>query len=183
VALLGFGTDSGIELASALVVFLRFQKESLISETKAARITGVLLFTLAAFIVASSIFALISPTFQPKPSYLGIALLIAAAFAMPLLARRKRTLAAKMHSGSLNADATQSAMCGYLAWIALAGLVLNTVFKIAWADPVAALLLVPIVVREAWEALQGQSCSCSDFSNSREPIEKKCLTSGFTKKQ
>ena len=158
VALLGFGADSGIELASAFVVFLRFKKHASVSETVAARITSGLLFVLAAFIVASSIVALINPRFRPEPTYLGIALLIAAAVAMPWLAHQKRLLATKVGSGSLKADATQSSMCAYLAWIALAGLVLNALFRFSWADPAAALLLLPIIIREGWDAMHGEHC-------------------------
>ncbi len=161
VALLGFGADSGIELASALVVFLRFRTGSRIDETKAARITGLLLFALAAFILCDSILALTNAHFQPQTSYAGIALLVAAAIVMPSLAARKRGLAGKTGSASLQADAVQSSMCGYLAWIALAGLALTALFRISWPDPVAALLLLPIVVREAWEAMQGRSCDCA----------------------
>ena len=83
VALLGFGADSGIELVPALVVLLRFKKISQINEKRAARITGLLLFTLAAFILCSSILAFMNPDYQPQPSYLGIVLLIAAAIFMP----------------------------------------------------------------------------------------------------
>jgi divalent metal cation (Fe/Co/Zn/Cd) transporter len=157
VALLGFGADSGIELMSAFVVFLRFKKVSRIHEKRAARITGLLLFALAAFILGSSILAFTNPDFRPEPSYLGIALLIAAGIFMPWLSAQKRYLAAKTSSGSLRTDAVQSSMCTYLAWIALAGLVVNAIFKIAWADPSAALLLLPIILREGWEAMQGKS--------------------------
>ena len=161
VALLGFGADSAIELMSAFVVLLRFKGVARVNEKVAARITGLLLFSLAAFIVVGSILALTNPRFRPEPSYLGIALLIAAALAMPWLSGQKRALAAKTNSSSLRADAVQSSMCGYLAWIALAGLVLNAMFKISWADPAAALLLLPIVLREGWEASQGRAC-CDD---------------------
>jgi divalent metal cation (Fe/Co/Zn/Cd) transporter len=158
VALLGFGADSGIELVSAFVVFLRFKNISHIDEKRAARINGLLLFALAAFILGSSFLAFTNPRFRPEPSYLGIALLVAAAIVMPWLSTQKRTLAAKTNSGSLKADAVQSSMCAYLAWIALGGLVVNAVFKISWADPIAALLLVPMILREGSEAMQGKSC-------------------------
>jgi divalent metal cation (Fe/Co/Zn/Cd) transporter len=160
VALLGFGADSGIELASAVIVLLRFKRVSRISETKAARITGLLLFALAAFILGSSILTFINPRFRPEPSYLGIALLIAAAIVMPWLAARKRELAVRASSSSLRADATQNSVCGYLAWIALAGLVLNAAFHLAWADSLAALGLLPFVLKEAMEAQRGNSCIC-----------------------
>jgi divalent metal cation (Fe/Co/Zn/Cd) transporter len=159
VALLGFGADSGIELVSAFVVFLRFRKVTYVNEKKAARITGLLLFALAAFILGSSIVAFTNPRFRPEPSYLGIGLLIAAGFFMPWLASQKRALAARANSGALKADAVQSSMCAYLAWIALGGLVVNAIFKISLADPVAALLLLPIILREGLEAMQGKSCS------------------------
>ncbi len=159
VALLGFGADSGIELLSAFVVFLRFKKVAHLDEKRAARIAGLLLFALAVFILGSSILAFASPAFRPEPSYPGIALLIAAAIVMPWLSRRKRTLAAKTNSSSLRADAVQSSLCAYLAWIALGGLLLNVLFKVSWADPIAALLLLPIILREGAEAMQGKSCS------------------------
>lgn len=159
VALLGFGLDSGIELMSAFVVLLRFKKGSYLNEKYAARLTGLLLFALAAFIVASSILALTNPQFKPEPSYLGIGLLIAAALAMPWFASQKRTLAGKANSGSLKADAVQSSICAYLAWIALGGLLLNAVFKLSWADPAAALFLTPIIAREGYDAVRGKTCS------------------------
>lgn len=158
VALLGFGADSGIELVSAFVVFLRFKKVSHVNEKTAARINGLLLLALAAFILGSSILALANPRFRPEPSYLGIALLIAAAVFMRWLSVQKRKLASRTSSGSLKADAVQSSMCAYLALIALGGLVLNATLKIAWADPIAALLRLPIILREGWEAMQVKSC-------------------------
>ncbi len=159
VALLGFGADSGIELASALVVFMRFKKVSKVSEKIAARTTGLLLFALTAFILGSSFLVFTNPGFKPAPSFLGIALLIATGIFMPWLSARKRSLAAKTNSSSLRADAVQNSMCAYLAWIALAGLLVNAICKIAWADPIAAILLVPIISREGLEAMQGKSCA------------------------
>jgi divalent metal cation (Fe/Co/Zn/Cd) transporter len=100
VALLGFGADSGIELISAFVVLLRCKKSGRINEKRAARITGVLLFALAAFILGSSIVAFTSSRFQPEPSYLGSGLLIAAGVFMPWLASQNRALAAKANSGA-----------------------------------------------------------------------------------
>ena len=161
-ALAGFGGDSAVELASASIVFLRFKQGSRINEQKATRFAAWLLFALAVFIATSSILVLLNPTLHPEPSYLGIILLAAAALVMPLLAKRKRKLAVETDSGSLKADAAQSLLCGYLAWIALAGLMANAFFKIHWADPVAALLLLPIVLKEAHEAWEGKSCSHCD---------------------
>jgi divalent metal cation (Fe/Co/Zn/Cd) transporter len=158
VALLGFGADSGVELVSAFVVFLQFKKVWRVNEKSAARITGLLLFALAAFILGGSILAVTNPRFRPEPSYLGIVLLIAAGIFMPWLSSQKRAVAARTNSGSLKADAVQSSMCAYLAWIALGGLLLNATFKVSWADPTAALLLLPIILREGWGTMQGKSC-------------------------
>lgn len=158
IALLGFGADSVIELISAFVVLLRFQQTSRITEAITARITGFLLLALAAFVLGSSLLVLTNPRLRPKPSYLGIVVLVAAAIVMPWLSKRKGTLAAKTSSIALKADAVQSSMCGYLAWIALAGLILNALFRFSWADPVAALLLLPIIIREGWDAIHGKAC-------------------------
>jgi divalent metal cation (Fe/Co/Zn/Cd) transporter len=85
--------------------------------------------------------------------------LIVAAVAMPLLAEHKRRLSVVMGSTALKADAAESAVCGYLAWIVLAGLVVNAIWAIKWADPVAAIGLLPLMLREGWEALEGKPCS------------------------
>ena len=86
--------------------------------------------------------------------------MIVAAVVMPLLAQQKRRLSAVTASAALRADAAESALCGYLAIIALAGLVVNAVWGITWADPLAALCLLPLVVREGWQALNGKPCEC-----------------------
>ena len=160
-ALLAFGGDSGIELASAVVVLWRFRANSMSEqvEQRAARIAGVLLFALAVFVVAASILTLIGYS-QPKPTVLGIAILIAAALCMPLLAKEKRRLSTLTSSAALRADAAESALCGYLSLIALAGLVVNAIWHVWWADPAAALVIVPLILRESWEAMQGKACGC-----------------------
>lgn len=159
VAILAFGGDSAIELASALVVLFRFS-DSRMAERRAARITAFLLFALAGFIVCASALSLAKVLSPPEPTYAGIALLVAAAAVMPLLAKRKRQLSAETGSSALAADAAQSSICGWLAWIALAGLVLNGVLGIRWADPVAALAITPIVLKEARDAWRGRACNC-----------------------
>jgi len=155
-ALLAFGGDSAIELASAVVVLWRFHSNAASEhlERRAARIAGGLLFALAACVIATSVRALLGHS-EAKPTMLGIAVLIAAAVFMPLLAREKRRLSAITGSAALKADAAESAFCGYLSLIALLGLVTNAVWHIRWADPAAALVVVPLIVREGWEAVQG----------------------------
>ena len=153
-ALLGFGGDSAVELFSAVIVLWRFrtQSDSERAEKVAARVAGVLLLLLAAFVIAGSAFSLLGFR-QPRPSFLGIVVLMVAAVGMPWLASQKRKLAAQLSSASLRADAAESALCGYLSLIALTGLLANGIFHASWADPVAALALIPFIVKEAWEAL------------------------------
>jgi divalent metal cation (Fe/Co/Zn/Cd) transporter len=159
IALAAFGADSAIELLSATVVLARFRSRR-ITEQFASKTTGWLLVALAVYIAAQSLYTLMASESKPAPSYLGIGLLVTAAIVMPLLGRRKRQLAIATRSSSLQADAAQSSLCGYLAWIALAGLLLNAVVHWTWADPVAALGLLPIVIKEAKEALEGRACAC-----------------------
>jgi divalent metal cation (Fe/Co/Zn/Cd) transporter len=160
-ALLAFGGDSAIELLSAVVVYWRFRSKWSDERTEklAARITGNLLFVLAAYVVLVAVLALLGHV-EVKPSLLGIVVLIVAAVVMPLLAEQKRRLSALTASAALRADAAESALCGYLSIIALAGLVANAIWGITWADPVAALCLVPLVAREGWQTLKGKPCDC-----------------------
>jgi len=160
-ALLAFGGDSAIELVSAVVVYWRFQSKGSDERTEkfAARITGSLVFALAAYVMLVAATALLGHR-EVRPSYLGIAVLIVAAIAMPVLARQKRRLSALTASAALRADAAESALCGYLSIIALAGLIANALWGVTWADPVAALCLIPLVVREGWQVLKGRACDC-----------------------
>jgi divalent metal cation (Fe/Co/Zn/Cd) transporter len=159
-ALLAFGGDSLIELLSATVVFWRFRFA--LSETRAARIAGRLLFALAGFVVLTSILNFLGYR-EAQRSLVGIGILLAAAVVMPWLANQKRKLAAVTSSAALRADATESALCGYMAWIALAGLVVNVIWNKPWADTVAALALAPLILREGWEAVHSSrlGCQCS----------------------
>lgn len=159
VALTAFGADSTIELFSAVVVLRRFALGPS-AERNASRVSGVLLYALAAYIVLTSALSFRKPQLRPEPTMLGIALLAAAAIIMPLLGRAKKRLAAQTGSHALNADAAQSNICAYMCWIALAGLLLNFFFHLPAADSAAALLLLPIVLKEAREAGKGETCGC-----------------------
>ena len=159
-ALLGFGGDSAIELLSAAVVFWRFRSDSspLFTEKRAARVAGALLLVLAAFVAAVSVLSLLGVR-EARPSLIGIALLVLAAVVMPWLAKEKRKLAVLTSSAALKADAVESALCGYRSWIALAGLLVNALWHKSWADPLAALALLPLIVREGWEAVHSSRFS------------------------
>jgi len=160
-SLLAFGGDSTIELFSAVVVLWRFRASSAHEEVerRAARVAGALLFALAAFVAITSVASLLGYS-EPRPTFLGIAILVAAAVVMPWLAKEKRRLSGATGSAALRADAAQSALCAYLSLIALAGLAINAIWHVAWADSVAALAVVPIVLWESREALRGNPCGC-----------------------
>jgi divalent metal cation (Fe/Co/Zn/Cd) transporter len=160
-ALLAFGGDSGIELFSAIVVLWRFRAhaDQEQSEKRAARIAGVLLFILAAYVVVVSALTLLGYS-EPKTTYVGIAVLLAATAIMPWLAKEKRKLSAITGSAALRADAAESALCAYLALVALVGLGINAIWQLRWADPIAALVIVPLILREGWEAMRGKACGC-----------------------
>ncbi len=165
-ALLGFGGDSAIELFSAVIVLWRFRSksDSAKAEKLTARVAGGLLFGVAGFVIVSSGLSLLGYR-EPQPSMVGIVLLIVAAIGMPWLASQKRKLASQVGSAALKADATESALCGYLSLIALAGLLANATFHAPWADPIAALALVPLIAREAWQAVHASRhcCNCSSI--------------------
>jgi len=160
-ALLAFGGDSAIELFSAIVVLWRFRAtvENEHAEKRAARVAGTLLFALAAFVAVTSVTSLLGYS-EPQPTFLGIAILIAAAAVMPWLAKEKRRLSAATGSAALRADAAQSALCAYLSLIALAGLAITAIWHVKWADPVAALVVLPLIVWEGREAMRGKACGC-----------------------
>lgn len=156
-ALLGFGGDSAIELLSAAVVLRRFYvpSDEARAEERAAKIAGGLLFVLAGFVVVASALSLLGHS-EARPSPVGIVLLIVAAVIMPWLGWQKRRLSAATGSAALRADAAESSVCGYLAVIALGGLAINAIWGVGWADPVAALALLPFIVREGIEAVKGK---------------------------
>jgi divalent metal cation (Fe/Co/Zn/Cd) transporter len=160
-ALLAFGGDSAIELFSAVVVLWRFRAsvEHEHAEKRAARIAGALLFALAVFVAVTSVTSILGYG-EPQPTFLGIAILIAAAVVMPWLAKEKRRLSGATGSAALRADAAQSALCAYLSLIALAGLAINAIWHVKWADPLAALVVCPLIVWEGRDTLRGKPCGC-----------------------
>jgi Co/Zn/Cd efflux system component len=161
-ALLGFSGDSAIELLSAVIVLWRFRSKSDLvpAEQLAARVAGGLLFIVAALVIVSSGLSLLGYR-EAQPSIIGIIVLIVAAIGMPWLASQKRKLATQVASAALRADATESAVCGYLSLIALAGLLANAIFHVPWADPIAALILVPLIAKEAWHAVHASRHCCN----------------------
>jgi divalent metal cation (Fe/Co/Zn/Cd) transporter len=158
-AMLAFGSDSLVELLSATVVLLQWVPGVSISERKASRMASVLLFVLA-FVVGGTALTSLALRLRPEASRAGMGITIAALLAMPVLAWLKRLEARRSGNIALDADATQSATCAYLALITLVGLAVNAFFHIAWFDAVAALAAIPILIKEGRSAWQGLTCEC-----------------------
>lgn len=163
VALVGFGIDSAIESATGIVLLWRLREEQKGKnaeelEQPALKLVGVGFLLLAVYVAIEAVTTLIK-TEIPRPSVVGIALSILSLIVMPLLARAKRKTALQLGSSALQADSRQTSICAYLSAILLGGLLLNSVSHWWWADPVAALAMVPIIVREGFEALRGKTCT------------------------
>lgn len=161
IALLGFGLDSLIEVGSAAAVLWGLagvpgvQRER--RERQSLQIVGGLLLALAAYVAYASISALVART-TAQPSLLGIVVLALSLVAMLWLRARKRRVAASLGSDPLAADAKQTQFCAYLSAIALSGLIANAVLGWWWADPLAAMSMIPVIVREGLEAAAGRAC-------------------------
>ena len=158
-AMFAFGADSLIELFSATIVLLHFLPRFSISEKRAAKAAAILLFARAAIVTVIAALSL-ALDIQPKSSTLGIGLTVIALIIMPVLGWLKRREARRLNNAALAADAVQSATCAYLAAITLAGLGLNAIFHIGWFDSAAALVAVPLLLKEGQEAWRGHSCRC-----------------------
>jgi len=165
VVLFGFGLDSLIEVFSALIVVWRLmvhrqeaRREGV--DAVGVRFVGVCFVALACYVSYDATLGLVHREL-PSESIPGILLAAFSVVAMPMLARAKRRLAVEIDSAALSADSIQSDLCAYLSGILLLGLGLNALFGWWWADPVAALLMVPIILREGYQALKGKSCGCA----------------------
>ena len=158
-AMFAFGSDSLVDLLSAVVVLLQWVPNLSVAERSAARAAGALLFVLAFAVTVIALASLVLKT-RPGTSCAGIGITAAALVVMPVLAALKRAEARRSGNAALAADAVQSAACAYLALIALAGLAANAAFHIPWFDSAAALAAVPLLLREGRTAWRGHACHC-----------------------
>ena len=156
IALVGFGVDSVIEVSSGVIILLRLAAGEH-REKLALRLVGVCFVALAGYVAFDAVKSLIYRE-APEASYVGIAIAALSLVVMPWLAREKRKVAARLSSRAMHADSRQTDLCMYLSATLLGGLILNAVFGWWWADPVAALIMVPIIANEGIEALRGESC-------------------------
>jgi divalent metal cation (Fe/Co/Zn/Cd) transporter len=157
VALLAFGSDSLVELLSAVVVLLQFRPKFPLRKAHADKASAVLLFLLAGVILCVAWLGRGRPM---ETSCAGIAITALALVVMPVLASMKRRQARRMNNRALAADATQSATCAYLAAVTLAGLAIYAFWHIRWVDTLAALAAIPIVLVEGRRAWRGEGCGC-----------------------
>jgi divalent metal cation (Fe/Co/Zn/Cd) transporter len=163
VALVGFGADSLIEVSSALAAQWRLRRDAdtqrrAHAERNTLRIVGWCFIAVAAYVAIDSGKTLWFRQ-APATSVAGIAITALSVVVMPLLARAKRRVASGLSSAALRADATQTSLCAYLSAITLGGLILNALLGWWWADPFAALCMVPIIAKEGVEAIRGDECA------------------------
>lgn len=163
-ALIGFGLDSLIEIMAAITLVWRLGREVNLGqdindddhsalEKRALFVVGLTFFALAFYILIEAGYNLTKGN-PADESLLGIILAIVSLGIMPTLALLKTKVARALGSRSLESEAKETWLCAYLSLALLVGLVLNAAFGWAWADPVAALAMLPLILREGWEALE-----------------------------
>jgi divalent metal cation (Fe/Co/Zn/Cd) transporter len=160
IALISFGLDSFIEGFASLVIVWRFTGTRLHSdaaETRAQKLVAIQFFLLAPYVAFEAIHRLWTGE-QPSTSWLGIALVTSSLIGMPALGIAKRRLADRLGSVATRGEGTQNLLCAYLAAAVLAGLLGNALFGLWWLDPVAALVVAAVAVREGVQSWRGEGC-------------------------
>ena len=162
IALVGFGVDSFIEVTSAVALLWRLsvvadEESREKNERFTLKIVGACFLALSVYVAFVAVSNLLQKHF-PAHSVAGILVACAALVAMPLLSRSKKQIGHQLGSGAMVADARQADFCAYLSAILLVGLILNATLGWWWADPVAALVMTPIIAKEGIDALQGKAC-------------------------
>jgi divalent metal cation (Fe/Co/Zn/Cd) transporter len=162
ISLLGFGIDSFIEVTSGGVLLWRMSVDADVRkreqrEKLSLRIVGVCFLALAAYVAYESISDLVSRK-SPEHSIPGIVLACVSLIVMPLLSRAKKKVGNELGSAAMHADAKQTDFCVYLSAILLAGLLLNVALGWWWADPIAALVMVPIIAKEGIDGTRAKAC-------------------------
>jgi divalent metal cation (Fe/Co/Zn/Cd) transporter len=165
-----FGIDSIVEMLSASVLLWRLKLEAgggadedrtASAEARASRLVGYMLYVLAGYVALNSIYGLFFAhrVTDTHESAWGILIGVVAKIGMPILAGYKLKVAARLNSRALRADAVESITCGYLSIVLIVGLAATRLFGWWWLDSVAALALIPFLVKEGREAVSGE-CSC-----------------------
>ncbi|MCA1008458.1 cation transporter [Rhodococcus hoagii] len=164
-ALIGFGLDSVIEVSSAAAVAWQFAgRDPEARERVALRIIAFSFFGLAAYVTVDSLRALFGVG-EARHSTVGIALAAVSLAIMPVLSWAQRRAGRELGSLSAVADSKQTLLCTYLSGVLLVGLLLNSLFGWAWADPIAALVIAAVAVREGIDAWKGDACCAAPVSD------------------
>ena len=162
IALIGFGADSLVEVLAGSVIVWLFTSgrgSSPQAERRAQQVIAASFFVLAAYVTAESIRDLAAGS-RPSASWVGVGLAAFTAPTMPLLARAKRRIGHALGSSATISEASQNQLCAYLSVALLAGLLLNAVWGLRWADPAAALVIAAVAVKEGRDSWQGARCDC-----------------------
>jgi divalent metal cation (Fe/Co/Zn/Cd) transporter len=162
IALIGFGIDSAIEGMASLVIIWRFWGSRALSERaerRAQKLVAVQFFVLAPYVAGESIRALLTGH-EAKTSWLGIGLTVASAALMPAFGIAKRRVGVRLGSSATVSEGAQNMLCAYLSLAVLTGLLGNALAGLWWLDPLAALLIAYVAVREGRESWRGEACEC-----------------------
>ena len=160
IALIGFGIDSAIEGFASVVIVWRFTGSRALSEAaerKAQKLVAIQFFILAPYVGVEAIRGLLNGD-RPEESIVGIALAASSVVVMPLLGRAKRRIGSRMGSSATASEGKQNVLCAYLAGVLLVGLLGNALFGAWWLDPVVALFIAYVAIREGHEAWRGDAC-------------------------
>jgi divalent metal cation (Fe/Co/Zn/Cd) transporter len=157
IALVGFGLNSIVEVGSAVVVVWQFSGADAEREQRALRLIAGSFFVFAAYVAGQAVWDLVARS-APDESVPGIVLAALSLVVMPVLAIAKRRVGRRMSSRTVVADSGQTMLCSYLSAILLVGLLANATMGWWWADPIAALAIAVLAVREGREAWRGEAC-------------------------
>jgi divalent metal cation (Fe/Co/Zn/Cd) transporter len=160
IALVGFGIDSAIEgFASAIIIwrFTGWRLHSHAAEERAQKLVAIQFFLLAPYVSIEAVHKLVSGE-EPSTSWLGMALTASSVIGMPLLGVAKRRLAVELGSAATKGEGNQNLLCAYLAGAVLVGLAGNALFGLWWLDPIAALFIALVAVREGRSTWRGEGC-------------------------
>lgn len=173
-ALVGFGLDSTIEVASGLIILWQFRHPLPESREKAAgRLIALAFFALAVFVGQESIRSLVNGV-RPDNSTVGVGLAVASLMIMPFLSWAQRRTGKELGSNSVHADGMQTLLCTYLSAVLLVGLLANAVLGWWWLDAVAALVIAAVAVREGIQSWRGEGCCASNAARTGDECESAC---------
>jgi divalent metal cation (Fe/Co/Zn/Cd) transporter len=163
IALIGFGLDSAIEGFASLVIVWRFTGHRLLShaaEERAQKLVAIQFFILAPYVAFEAVQHLVVGA-RPETSVVGMVLTATSLVGMPFLGIAKQRLAGTLGSSATHGEGAQNLLCAYLAGAVFLGLAGNALFSWWWLDPIAALLIASVAVREGLETWRGEGCSAT----------------------